>query len=208
MGEIMDRLLRWTGLLLAVALLAATPAGSVRADDDEFADLIGKKAPEIAPEFALNGKPVGLADLKGKVVLLDFWAVWCGPCRATFPHLRELSTEYKDKGLEVVGLTTYYENFTFDKSAGNLTRAPAKLSTKDEQGMLKDFAEHHKLNYRLEVLSKDDWRKVCKEYKVKGIPEAVVIDRKGKVRLVKVGSGDENARAIDKAIKEALEEKE
>ena len=50
----------------------------------------------------IDGKPFRLADLRGKVVLLDFWASWCAPCRASNPHLKELYAEYKDKGFEIV----------------------------------------------------------------------------------------------------------
>src|SRR5436309_4647729 len=63
--------------------------------------------PDPAPEFnltGLDGKPVTLADSKGKVILLNFWATWCGPCRAEIPDLIELQTKYKD-ALQIIGLT-------------------------------------------------------------------------------------------------------
>jgi thiol-disulfide isomerase/thioredoxin len=207
-------------LRLCVALLltlgpAGASLGVASADDpnkdkekdDPFKSLIGKPAPDFQGDFALNGKPFKLSDLKGKVVLVDFWAVWCGPCVSTFPHLRDLSTEYKDKGLEVVGVTTYFQKYGFDKKAGKLEKAQADLSAKDEQAMLKDFAAHHKLNYRLTALPKKDAEKVFEDYKVTGIPEVVLIDRKGVVRMVKVGAGEKNAKALDEMIKKLIAEK-
>src|SRR5213082_98709 len=125
----MRPLLASSAVLAALSFaLAALPAAAAEEKADPHADLIGKPAPEIPGDFALNGKPTKLADLKGKVVLLDFWAVWCGPCVATFPHLREWNKEYKDKGLEVLGVTSYYEQFGFDKDAGKNTRLKEKLT--------------------------------------------------------------------------------
>jgi thiol-disulfide isomerase/thioredoxin len=197
-------MLRWTTLTCAAALLAVGLTACAKADrddkeDEEFAPLIGKPAPEVAPDFAITGKPVRLADLKGKVVLLDFWAVWCPPCVASLPHLREWSTEYKDKGLEVVGLTTYFEGRGFDKE---------DLSKKDEQEALKEFAAKHKLDYRVAALSREDWRKVSKAYKVTSIPQVVLLDRQGKVQMVKVGGDEETRAAVAKKIKQLLAEKE
>jgi thiol-disulfide isomerase/thioredoxin len=196
---------------LALGLTGATPAMAgedKKEKDDQFADLIGKPAPDFEGDFALNGKPVKLSDLKGKVVLLDFWAVWCGPCVSTFPHLREWNSEYKDKGLEIVGVTTYYGQFGFDKDAGKLKRLTDKLKKGEEQEMLKDFAKHHKLEHRLMTMPTKEIQKVYTEYKVEGIPEAVLIDRKGVVRMVRVGSGDENAEALAKEIKKLIADKE
>jgi len=195
-------------LALALVLIGIIPATADEPKkDDPHAALIGKPAPDLQGEFALNGKPTKLSDLKGKVVLLDFWAVWCGPCIATFPHLREWNTEYKDKGLEIIGLTTYYEKYGFDKTAGKLQKAQENLSKVQEQEMLKDFASHHKLEHRLMTMPKDEIQKVYDEYKVRGIPQAVLIDRKGMVRMVKVGSGQANADALAKMIKELIAEK-
>ena len=175
--------------------------------DDPYAELIGKPAPEIAGEFSLNGQAIKLSKLKGKVVLVDFWAVWCGPCIATFPHLREWNKEFKDKGLEIVGVTSYYEVIGFDKEAGKPKRLEDKMTKDQEHDMLKDFAAHHKLDHRLMTLGKDEIKKVYTDYKVRGIPEAVLIDRKGNIRMVKVGSGDKNAKALEEMIKELIAEK-
>lgn len=208
----MSRPMWWQFVLFPVLALAlaVVPAGA--ADDkpeekeDPHAFLIDKPAPDFKGDFALNGKPTRIADLKGKVVLIDFWAVWCRPCIATFPHLRDWHMEYKDKGLEIVGVTTYYESFEFDKDTGKLARAKDKLTAAQEQDMIKDFAEHYKLTHRLTTLPRDLRSEVYDAYKVKGIPTAVLIDRKGNVRLVKVGSGETNAKAIDEMIQKLIAE--
>jgi thiol-disulfide isomerase/thioredoxin len=203
----MFRSLRLSAVLAAaVSLLALgyAPADDKK-DDDPFADLIGKPAPDFTGDFAINGKPTKLSDLKGKVVLVDFWAVWCPPCVASFPHLTEINKQYKEKGLEVLGVTAYEGRFKFDKDAGKLT--PAKVNQDEEQTMLKDFSSHHKLEHRLMTLPKDVAKKAFEDYKVRGIPQAVLIDRKGNVRMVKVGFSKENFEEIEKMAKELLNEK-
>jgi thiol-disulfide isomerase/thioredoxin len=183
----------------------AAKAGKEKADP--FEALLGKKAPEIAGEFTLNGDAKKLSDLKGKVVLVDFWAVWCGPCIATFPHLRDWSKEFRKEGLEIVGVTTYFEKLGFDKEAGKLKPLQEAMKPAEEHDMLKDFIAHHKLTHEILVVSKDAWKKASDDYRFRGIPTAVLIDRQGVVRMVRVGSGPQNAADLEAEIKKLLAQK-
>jgi thiol-disulfide isomerase/thioredoxin len=169
--------------------------------------LVGMAAPEIAGVFSLNGQTKKLTDLKGKVVMVDFWAVWCGPCIATFPHLIEWSKEYQKDGLEILGVTTYFEQFGFDKTTGKLTKAANKLKQEEENDMLKDFVGYHKLTHRILAVPQKSWEQASKDYGVEGIPQVVLIDRKGVVRMIKVGNTPANTAAIHDMIKLLLAEK-
>lgn len=165
------------------------------------AELIGKDAYPLIAEAWVNGEPLSESDLKGKVVLLDFWAVWCGPCIATFPHLREWQEKYEDKGLVIVGVTRYY-NYGWNEETSRPQKAEEELPPEDEQAAMVKFAEHYDLKHRFMVTPKDS--ALQKDYGVSGIPQAVLIDREGKIRLIRVGSGDANAEEIDKLLVELI----
>ena len=85
--------------------------------------------------------------------------------------------------------------------------ADKKLSRAEEQNMLKDFAAHYKLDYLLMTVSNDDHKKIDEEYMVQGIPEMVLIDRKGVVRMVKLGNSEENTKALKEKVEELVKEK-
>jgi thiol-disulfide isomerase/thioredoxin len=161
--------------------------------------VIGKTAPELSVEAWANGTALTAADLKGKVVLLDFWAVWCGPCIATFPHLIEWNEKYADQGLVTIGLTRYYNYSWKDGKASRSKDVPHD----EELQMLDQFAKQHKLTHRFGI---QKGGALSDFYAVSGIPHVVLIDRHGKVRLMRVGSGPDNAEAIEKMLKELIAE--
>lgn len=169
----------------------------------KLVEMIGKDAAPLQVEAWVNGSPLTDADLKGKVVFLDFWAVWCGPCIATFPHLKEWNEKYADKGLVMIGLTNYY-NYKWNDEAKKAARVAEKQTPAEEQEMLVKFAELHELKHRFAIEAN---RSLSQFYGVTGIPHVVIIDREGKIRLMKVGSGEANAKEIGDLLAQLLEPK-
>lgn len=166
-----------------------------------LAELLGKPAAPLVVESWAHGEPLAADGLKGKVVLLDFWAVWCSPCVASLPKLDEWQRKWAAKGLVTIGLTQYY-NFTWDPRAKRPVRSDGKVAPEAEREMLSRFAQQHGVRHRIALEDKD--AKLSKHYRVAGIPHTVIIDQMGTVRLVRVGSGLKNARDIETLLTELL----
>ena len=134
-----------------------------------------------SPAFTLTdleGKPLQLAAFRGKVVLLDFWATWCAPCKIEVPHLVALQKKYGSQGLQIVG-----------------------ISMDDDLAPVKAFAQEFSINYPV-VLGNAE---LARSYGgVLGLPVAFLIDRDG--RIVKRLDGDAKLQGLEKEIAELLKE--
>jgi thiol-disulfide isomerase/thioredoxin len=114
----------------------------------------------------LDGGKFKLEDYKGKVVLINLWATWCGPCKGEMPHLVELQNTHKDKGFEILGLDT-------DES--------------DTEAKVKSFAEEMKLNYTLGWVDEKTYNELLKLSKFPGIPQSFLISREGQILSIFTG---------------------
>ena len=164
--------------------------------------LIG--TPAVFPENVvawIGGDALASDDLKGKVVVLDFWAVWSGPCIQAFSHLRRWHEQYAGQGLVIIGATRYF-HFDWDDQQHRI-RFVSDLSPEKEKEALKRFAQHHQLPYRLAVFTDTS---LMKHYAVKAIPQTVVIDRRGIVRMIRTGSGQQAMQELEAMIQQCLSE--
>jgi thiol-disulfide isomerase/thioredoxin len=156
--------------------------------------MLSESAPEIfGVDKWFPGTPTTLANLKGKVVLLDFWATWCGPCFDAFPHFAEWHQDFADKGLVILGVTRYYGH--------------AEQKSVDEPSeilFLKRFREKHKLPYDF-VITKDQQFLIA--YGATALPTTVLIDRKGKVRYFETGSSPSRLEEMRAMMQKLLDEK-
>ncbi|MCX6319664.1 MAG: TlpA disulfide reductase family protein [Bacteroidetes bacterium] len=130
---------------------------------------------EKTPSFALyniNGQKVDFSELKGKVIVIDFWATWCGPCKASFPGMQKMVTKYKDNPDVKFFFIDTWEN------------------AEDKRKNAADFIKEN--NYTFEVLLDND-NTVVEDFKVEGVPKKFVIDKSGKIIFKTIGySGSED----------------
>lgn len=147
-------------------------------------EFLGKKAPSISAETWVNSKALSLDKLKGKVVIIDFWAPWCSPCRTVIPGLIEEYGKLKNDGLVVIGFTKLYGSYRDDiQNAG-------KVDRNKEIELIKGFVERFKIDYPVAI---SDDGSDFDSYMITGIPTMIFIDRDGNVDYIKIGSGNHNS---------------
>ncbi|UCF64777.1 MAG: redoxin domain-containing protein [bacterium] len=148
----------------------------------QLMNLIGEPAPELFAETWLNSQPLKLKDLRGKAVVIDFWATWCSPCRAVIPSLVETYEQHKSAGLVVLGYTRLYGSYRDDQ------KRLGPVEPKDEIRLTGEFLKRFKMTYPVAIAHNKDG---FDDYFVNGIPTLVFIDKQGIVKGFKIGSGNE-----------------
>ncbi|MBW4056568.1 MAG: TlpA family protein disulfide reductase [Proteobacteria bacterium] len=163
--------------IMLVTIAASFLAVTGRAD-------AAPRSGQASPNFQVvstTGQKISQENYRGYVLILDFFATWCPPCRQSIPHLVELNRKYGKQGLQVLGLSV------------------------DEDGndVIKSFADEFRVNYPL-ALAGDS---VTTDFGVRSVPVMYLIDKKGKIAEMYRGYSDDMPRAIEQAIKRLLAEK-
>ena len=179
-------------LTVAAALIGFTVTGAVIPG---ICDEVSRASPvrvaaasqENAPDFTgintwFNSKPLSMADLRGKVVLVDFWTYGCVNCVNTLPHVTDLYAKYKDRGLVVVGVHT--PEFPFERSASNVQAA----------------LKRHGITY---PVAQDNDSRTWNAYRNRYWPAQYIIDQTGKIVFQHEGEGSYDQ--IDRAVARLLD---
>ncbi len=165
--------MRLRHLLLPAALttLSLLAVGQVAALDT------GSRAPALGARD-LHGQTVRLSALRGRVVIVDFWASWCGPCRHELPILERLYERYRSRGLVIVGVSV---DRTLDNIHGFLSRTPVSFPV--------IYDAHHQIAGR---------------YSPPRMPSSYILDRRGIVRHVHEGFRSQDAASIEREVQQLL----
>ncbi len=152
-------------------------AGDPNGSEGSESVLVGKPAPAIDLEF-LNGKRFRVTDYKGKVLVLDFWASWCGPCLQTMPQVEAVAKEFAAHGVVLVGI--------------NLEETPQRV---------KQALERLKLDMQVAI---DRGGRVAERYGATAIPQTVIIDGEGKVARLYIGGSPRFDATLRQALRSVL----
>ena len=154
-------------------------AAEYRRKADPMSELVGKGVPGFSATD-LDGNPISLQDYRGKVVLLDFWGVWCGFCIDEMPNLKKVYATYKDQGFDIIG-----------------------VSLDDEESELRDYIKENDIRWR-QIYSGERWEDdpLAQQYEIMGVPEQWLIDRGGKLITHKA-----RGLKLEQLVVEALKDK-
>ncbi len=144
----------------------------------------------IAPDFtkkSITGEDLTLSSLRGKYVLLDFWGSWCGPCRASHPHLREINEKYKSHDLEIVSIGCE-KNRNLEKCESSWKKAVEKDGMQDWKHVLNNYDT--------------DKFDIPSMFSVKAYPTKILLDKEGKIVAKHIGGG--NNEQLDQKLKDLI----
>ncbi len=143
-----------------------------------------KTSSALAPDFTLktlDGPEIALSQLKGKVVLLDFWATWCGPCRESTPHLIQLYKTHRENGFELIGMSV----------------------DKGDEKVVRNFVQSMDIPYPIVIAPEE----LVRNYRVTGIPTTFLIDKEGKIRERTAGFNSTIAQQMTAKVADLISEK-
>lgn len=164
-----------TGCLLLIAIMLTACDSSPKK----------AKVPKEVPAFSLTSlddKPLTRDNLKGKVVLLDFWATWCAPCRAAIPHLVDLYEFYKDQGLEIIGVSLDQGGLSDVTDFVKRNRIPYPVALGTDNSITKDFGN------------------------ITSLPTIILLSKKSSIEFKVVGYNAEIGKKLEQTLKKLLAE--
>ena len=162
-----------------VACGDAASSGGAESATSGTHPLVGSAAPEFSIATADKKGRVNLGALRGKVVIVDFWATWCEPCKKSFPKLQDVYTKYKASGVEVVG-----------------------ISEDDEADGIREFGQNLGAKF---PLGWDADKSIAGKWQPKTMPSTFIVDKTGVIRFAHVGYHDGDEAELDKEIKSLLQ---